>query len=234
MQDANYNVIGIVNETGRQLERYEYIPYGERTIYGRQTVLSDADEATNWSNDVRQRQDQQQAVDPVGLGLRAAQAPAVSFILVVAEEFFDGHPLTIEARELCRPGSETAHQEPALVAVFGQAMLSARRLPSDGGLGDSRTFQRAGDKLTQGFGLRQPKTRTGPKIRVIRGEKNALQRQQAEPSRTVFRFSTNSSEDTGFPRPRVHRRRRFGRFRDAAGRDTAAEADGPGHARPPR
>ena len=51
MHDANYNVIGIVNESGRQVERYEYTPYGQRTIYGRQTILSDADEAAKWSND---------------------------------------------------------------------------------------------------------------------------------------------------------------------------------------
>jgi len=51
MHDANYNVIGIVNESGRQVERYEYTPYGQRTIYGRQTILSDNDEATKWSND---------------------------------------------------------------------------------------------------------------------------------------------------------------------------------------
>jgi len=51
MQDANYNVIGIVNESGRQVERYEYTPYGQRTIYGRQTILSDVQEAASWSND---------------------------------------------------------------------------------------------------------------------------------------------------------------------------------------
>jgi len=51
MQDANYNVIGIVNATGRQVERYEYTPYGQRTVYGRQAVLSGAQEATTWSED---------------------------------------------------------------------------------------------------------------------------------------------------------------------------------------
>jgi len=51
MQDANYNVIGLVNESGRQVERYEYTPYGERTIYGRQYLLYDREEAADWPND---------------------------------------------------------------------------------------------------------------------------------------------------------------------------------------
>ena len=51
MQDANFNILGIVNESGRQVERYEYTPYGQRTIYGRQTVLSDVQEAASWAND---------------------------------------------------------------------------------------------------------------------------------------------------------------------------------------
>ncbi|WP_432799583.1 hypothetical protein [Poriferisphaera sp. WC338] len=33
MHDANYNILGITNEHGVMMERYEYTPYGERTIY---------------------------------------------------------------------------------------------------------------------------------------------------------------------------------------------------------
>jgi hypothetical protein len=33
MQDANWNVLGIVNSTGVLGERYEYTPYGQRTVY---------------------------------------------------------------------------------------------------------------------------------------------------------------------------------------------------------
>ena len=33
MQDANYNVLGIVNSSGDLKERYEYTPYGQRTVY---------------------------------------------------------------------------------------------------------------------------------------------------------------------------------------------------------
>ncbi|QQE14014.1 RHS repeat-associated core domain-containing protein [Planctomycetota bacterium] len=33
LQDANYNVLGIVNEFGTLAERYEYTPYGERTVF---------------------------------------------------------------------------------------------------------------------------------------------------------------------------------------------------------
>ena len=51
MQDANYNVIGVVNESGRLVERYEYTPHGERTVYGRLRVLSDVEEAAKWAND---------------------------------------------------------------------------------------------------------------------------------------------------------------------------------------
>ena len=32
-QDANYNVIGLVDHTGRLIERYDYTPYGERSVY---------------------------------------------------------------------------------------------------------------------------------------------------------------------------------------------------------
>ena len=33
MQDANYNVLGIVDESGKLVERYEYTPYGQRTTF---------------------------------------------------------------------------------------------------------------------------------------------------------------------------------------------------------
>jgi hypothetical protein len=33
MQDANYNVLGITDEDGDLVERYEYTPYGQRTIF---------------------------------------------------------------------------------------------------------------------------------------------------------------------------------------------------------
>ena len=32
-QDANYNVIGLVDSTGDLVERYEYTPYGQRTVF---------------------------------------------------------------------------------------------------------------------------------------------------------------------------------------------------------
>ncbi len=31
--DANFNVLGLINHTGRLVERYEYTPYGQRTVY---------------------------------------------------------------------------------------------------------------------------------------------------------------------------------------------------------
>lgn len=33
MQDAHFNVLGLVDATGSMTERYEYTPYGERTVY---------------------------------------------------------------------------------------------------------------------------------------------------------------------------------------------------------
>ena len=33
MGDANYNVVGVVDAGGRLVERYEYTPYGQRTVY---------------------------------------------------------------------------------------------------------------------------------------------------------------------------------------------------------
>jgi len=33
LQDANYNVIGLVESDGDLKERYEYTPYGRRTVY---------------------------------------------------------------------------------------------------------------------------------------------------------------------------------------------------------
>ena len=43
-QDANYNVIGIVSANGDLTERYEYTPYGQRTIFSRGWLLADIDD----------------------------------------------------------------------------------------------------------------------------------------------------------------------------------------------
>ena len=43
LQDANFNVMGIVNHAGRLLERYEYSPYGQRTVYSHGWLASDID-----------------------------------------------------------------------------------------------------------------------------------------------------------------------------------------------
>ena len=32
MQDANFNVLGLVNSSGSLVERYEYTPYGQRKV----------------------------------------------------------------------------------------------------------------------------------------------------------------------------------------------------------
>jgi len=43
-QDANYNVIGVVSAAGHLTERYEYTPYGQRTIFSRGWLLADIDQ----------------------------------------------------------------------------------------------------------------------------------------------------------------------------------------------
>ena len=43
-QDANYNVIGVVSAAGVLTERYEYTPYGQRTIFSRGWLLADLDD----------------------------------------------------------------------------------------------------------------------------------------------------------------------------------------------
>ncbi len=39
--DANYNVLGLLNEDGDLIERYDYTPYGRHSIYSRGWLLAD-------------------------------------------------------------------------------------------------------------------------------------------------------------------------------------------------
>ncbi len=41
LQDANYNVLGVVACFGRLIERYEYTPYGRRTVYSHGWLAAD-------------------------------------------------------------------------------------------------------------------------------------------------------------------------------------------------
>jgi RHS repeat-associated protein len=43
LHDVNYNVIGVMNQTGLLVERYEYTPYGERKVFSRHWLLGDLD-----------------------------------------------------------------------------------------------------------------------------------------------------------------------------------------------
>ena len=43
LQDANYNVLGLVNAAGKLIERYEYTPYGQRTIFSHGWNIADLD-----------------------------------------------------------------------------------------------------------------------------------------------------------------------------------------------
>jgi len=40
-QDANFNVVGLLDAEGELVERYEYTPYGQRTLYGHDIFLAD-------------------------------------------------------------------------------------------------------------------------------------------------------------------------------------------------
>ena len=42
-QDANYNVLGLLSQAGWLTERYEYTPYGQRTIFSRNWKSCDFD-----------------------------------------------------------------------------------------------------------------------------------------------------------------------------------------------
>ena len=41
LQDANYNVLGVIGEGGYLAERYEYTPYGQRTVYSHGVLRPD-------------------------------------------------------------------------------------------------------------------------------------------------------------------------------------------------
>lgn len=41
LQDANYNVLGVIGKGGYLAERYEYTPYGQRTVYSHGVLSSD-------------------------------------------------------------------------------------------------------------------------------------------------------------------------------------------------
>ncbi len=43
LQDANYNVLGVIGASGYLAERYEYTPYGQRTVYSHAVLLADID-----------------------------------------------------------------------------------------------------------------------------------------------------------------------------------------------
>lgn len=40
-QDANYNVLGVTMSSGRLIERYEYTPYGQRTVFSHGWLRAD-------------------------------------------------------------------------------------------------------------------------------------------------------------------------------------------------
>jgi len=42
--DANYNVLGLINQSGQLIERYEYTAYGKRRVFSHGRVLGDTDE----------------------------------------------------------------------------------------------------------------------------------------------------------------------------------------------
>ena len=47
MQDANYNVLGVVDDAGVLVERYEYTPYGERTVFASPSMVLSNGQVSN-------------------------------------------------------------------------------------------------------------------------------------------------------------------------------------------
>ena len=73
---------------------------------------------------IRNGQDQQKSINSLRLGdLGVAQAPAIAFALIVAEELFDGHPLAVMTAKLMGCAGLVAHQEPALIAFLGEILI---------------------------------------------------------------------------------------------------------------
>jgi len=44
LQDANFNTLGVVSRTGRLIERYEYTPYGQRTVFSHGWLAGDCND----------------------------------------------------------------------------------------------------------------------------------------------------------------------------------------------
>ncbi len=44
LQDANFNVLGSADANGTLIERYEYTPYGQRTVYSHDWIITDVND----------------------------------------------------------------------------------------------------------------------------------------------------------------------------------------------
>ena len=51
MQDPNFNVLGLLSRTGRLAERYEYTPYGQRTVFTHGWLMADLDDSGSIGGD---------------------------------------------------------------------------------------------------------------------------------------------------------------------------------------
>ena len=64
LQNANFNVLGLIAETGEVVERYEYTPYGQRTVY---TTAGSADPAAHTPTLMSQRVELASVAQPYAL-----------------------------------------------------------------------------------------------------------------------------------------------------------------------
>ena len=68
VQDANYNVIALADSTGQLVERYEYTPYGERTVYKQAGTADNTVTAPSFNSAPGQWWDVDTAFDTCDLG----------------------------------------------------------------------------------------------------------------------------------------------------------------------
>ena len=90
-------------------------------------VAGQGDDANAAEQQIGDGHNQEQAVQPLWPGHAGiSKAPAIGFVLVITEEFFNGHPLAVEPADDRRSAIQVGHEEPGFIPFLGQI-----RHPSD-------------------------------------------------------------------------------------------------------
>ena len=143
LQDANYNTLGVVDATGRLIERYEYTPYGQRTVYSHGILNGDLDGdgyvglddlqliLDNWNQNVSGPQPYDQNGDGY-VGLDDMQ--------VLLDHWNEGVPLndplvtTSTYASTRLPENNIAGEGPALCEIGFQGLFHDEEFGAQGGL----------------------------------------------------------------------------------------------------